>query len=110
MKREVMSPQRAMRFIGLIVDGTGTAAIREGGAHATLVDNGAGDYTITLRQAFARKPIVTVTCATDDCYAELVDADNTTSVIHVKTKNNADAATDAVFHMQIMGSDVADAA
>lgn len=97
-----------MRIVHAIVDGTGTAAIREGGFDMTLVDNGTGDYTLTLNEAFQRKPAVVVTCATTDCYAELVDADNTKSVVHILTKNNADAATDAVFHVMIMGADSVD--
>ena len=108
MLRSIKSPQRSMRLAHLIVDGTGTAAIREGQFDAALVDNGTGDYTITLNEPFKRKPSVVITCATTDCYAEVVDADNTVSVIHVLTKNNADAATDAVFHMHVLGADVSD--
>lgn len=99
-----------MRLIAVKINGTGTAAVVEGVGQVTLVDNGAGDYTVTLVQPSVRKPVVTVTCATNDCYAELVDADNTTSVIHVLTKNNADAATDAIFHMLIACFDTADIA
>lgn len=97
-----------MRMISAIVDGTGTAAIRQGAQDLTLVDNGTGDYTLTIRKPFVRKPCVQITCATNDCYAEMVDADNTVSVIHILTKNNADAATDAVIHVMILGADVAD--
>lgn len=109
MLRELKGTQRLPRVLGAIVDGTGTAAIREGGSDLSLVDNGTGDYTLTIRSPYKRKPVVQVTCATTDCYAELVDADNSVSVIHVLTKNNADAATDAVFHVLVLGWDAADA-
>lgn len=108
MQREVQSPQRKVRQLFVKINGTGTAAVVEGVGLVTLVDNGTGDYTITLVQPSVRKPVVTITCATTDCYAEMVDADNTTSVIHVLTKINADTATDAIFHMNIACFDTAD--
>jgi hypothetical protein len=108
MLRDVKSTQRLPRILGIRVNGTGTAAIEEGSFDATLVDNGTGDYTLTLVKPFARKPVIALACETTDCYAEMVDADNSASVIHVLTKNNADAATDAVFHVIVLGSDAVD--
>lgn len=108
MLRELKGTQRMPRVLAFRVNGTGTAAILEGAFDGTLTDNGTGDYTITFAKAFARKPVVVGTCATDDCYLETLDADNTVSAVHVKTKINADTATDAIFHLMVMGWDVVD--
>ncbi len=108
MLREIKGTQRLPRILAIRVNGTGTAAIQEGGFDATLVDNGTGDYTLTFRKPFARKPVAVASCATTDCYAEFVDADNSASVLHILTKNNADAATDAIFHVLGLGWDAAD--
>lgn len=107
MLRELKGTQRLPRVLAAIVDGTGTAAIREGATDFTLADGGTGVYTLTITKPFARKPVVVVTCATTDCYAETVDASNTASSIAILTKNNADAATDAVFHVMVIGWDSA---
>lgn len=100
--------QRKPRMLSFIVDGTGTAAIGEGKYHATLTDNGTGDYSLTLVEP-AQRAIVVVgcICATNDCYAELQTAP-TSSVVRVLTKNNADAATDAIFHLTIIAFDSAE--
>lgn len=108
MLREIKGTQRLPRLLAAIVDGTGTAAIRMGSTDFTLTDNGTGDYTLTFAKAFLRKPMIQVTCATNDCYAETVDADNSLTAVHILTKNNADAATDAVFHVLVLGYDSAD--
>jgi hypothetical protein len=106
--RSIKSPQRQMRQLMAIVDGTGTAAIRQGSFDMVLTDNGVGDYTLTFNEPFVRRPCVVASSATTDVYCETVDADNSVSAVHILTKNNADAATDAVFHVLIMGADVAD--
>jgi hypothetical protein len=107
MLREIKGTQRLPRQLFAIVDGTGTAAIREGATDFSLADDGTGSYTLTITKPFARKPVVVITCATTDCYAETVDATNSASVIKILTKNNADAATDAVFHVMVQGWDTA---
>ena len=100
--------QRKPRMLSFIVDGTGTAAIGEGKYHATLTDNGTGDYTLTLVEP-AQRGIVVVgcVCATASCYAE-VSGTPTSSVVRVLTKSNANAATDAVFHLTIIAFDSAE--
>ena len=97
-----------MKMLHLIVDGTGTAAIREGEFDATLTDNGTGDYTITFNEVFVRKPIVVVTSATTGTYAHTVDASNTVSATRIKVLSDAGVATDAVIHVMIIGALVAD--
>lgn len=93
--------QRKPELICLRVTGTGTAAISFGSKHATLVDNGTGDYTLTLvkpgRQAIH---VVGCVCVTAGCYAEVAATDSST--VQILTKSNANAATDAVFHLTLL--------
>lgn len=100
--------QRKPRMLSFVVDGTGTAAIGEGKYHATLTDNGTGDYTLTLVEP-AQRAIVVVgcICVTATCYAE-VQAAPTSSAVRILTKSNANAATDAVFHLTIIAFDSAE--
>lgn len=106
MLREIKGSQRLARMIGFKVTGTGTAAISQGAQDATLVDNGTGDYTLTFTKPFTRAPIVTASCMTATCYAEVAAASAT--AVQILTKSNADAATDAVFFVQVLGYDSAD--
>ena len=96
--------QRKPRMLSFIVTGTGTAAIGEGKYHATLVDNGTGDYTLTLNEP-AQRAIVVVgcVCVTATCYAEV--AATTASTVQILTKSNGNSATDAVFHLTVLAFD-----
>ena len=74
MRRSIKSAQRKAKIIGLKLDGTGTAAL--GGMdsmQATLVDNGTGDYSITLDESFGSVPVVVATSITADTIIQ-VDA------------------------------------
>lgn len=108
MLREIKGSQRLSRFLGFKVTGTGTAAINQGAADATLTDNGTGDYTITFVKPFQRAPIVTVAPATTGIHCEIASASAT--AVRIKTFAVADGttATDAVFHAQVLGYDSAD--
>ena len=107
MLRDVKASARGMRLIALDVDGTGTAAIDGGMSNqVTLTDNGTGDYTITFNKAFAVAPIVVATPVTANVHPQ----DMTVAVgsVQIKFDDNAGTATDAKFHIFILGSDVAD--
>lgn len=107
MLREIKSTQRLPRQLALKVNGVGgSPSITIGQFDATLAKNGTGDYTLTLAKPFARSPVVVASCQTATCYAE-VAASSSTSV-QILTKSNANAATDAVFHVIIQGYDAAD--
>lgn len=107
MLREIKGTQRLPRLLAARF--TGAGAIQEGSSDITVTRNGAGDYSIAYASAFSRKPVIVATCATADCYAELVDASNLVSGCQILTKNNADAATDAIVHVMILGWDSEDA-
>lgn len=101
--RTVKSPQRLNRMITAKINGTGTAS--KSGTCAnniTLVDNGTGDYTLSFER-FARVPEVIVTTQTATTVARLGTV--TESSVQILTQNMSSAATDAIFHVMIIGSD-----
>lgn len=92
----------SQRLLGFVVDGTGTASITIGGDDATLVDNGAGNYTLTFTHEFARTPIVVATGYNSK--RACVTAKSATAIT-VKTSNNAGVAGDGLFSCLVLGSD-----
>ena len=106
--RSVKCGQRQPYMIALRVDGTGTASILEGSNEVTLTDNGTGDYTLTFSEPFSRVPSVVATPVTADIYCQIATV--AVSSVNIKTFNvSAQAATDADFHVMVMGFDAADA-
>ena len=109
LKRSVKSTQRAIRQLELIIDGTGTASL--GGPaseHASLVDNGTGDYTISFNDNFSQVPVCIPVCLTADCIVDtLVPAIGSVQVTLVDATDGT-SAKDGDFHILIVGSDVAD--
>ena len=107
MNKQVLSPQRDMRIMSLKVTGTGTASLSGTCANnVTLTDNGTGDYTLTFKLPYLRVPEVIATAVTDNIYCKV----GTIAVgsVQVLTENLSGAATDAVFHVIILGADTAD--
>lgn len=108
--RSVKTDQRLMRLMSFSVDGTGTAAL--GGSSkfsASLTDNGTGDYTVTFDVKYGRAPEAYCTPLTTGIHCEIFSI--STSAVRVKTFAVADGttATDADFHLLVVGSDAADA-
>lgn len=108
MLRSIKIPQRLPRLLAFDVTGTGTAAIGEGDKHASLTDNGTGDYTLTFTQGFARAPIAVATVLTADCIAQIHTV--STSVIRINLFDATDGTTakDGRFHLMVLGFDTAD--
>ena len=105
--KQVVCPQRQMRLMSVKVTGTGTAALSGTCAtNMTLTDNGTGDYTLTFNVPYLRAPEVIATAVTDNIYTKI----GTVAVgsVQILTEDLSGAATDAVFHVIIMGSDAAD--
>ena len=103
--------QRLVHVIAARVDGTGTAAILEGGNEMTLTDNGTGDYTLTFNTAFARVPVVTALpiSATGDVILSISSV--AVGSVRIKAWDGTDGTTakDIAFHVMIVGFDAADA-
>jgi len=105
MLRNIKSEQRSRRDIHLRVVGTGTAEItaRMDQLHATLVDDGVGLYTITLRVPFAEPPVVQITVGTTLLFAGIVTV--TASAVQIQLRDtNTQAATDGIFHISLFGT------
>ena len=93
--------------MSVVVDGTGTAALSGICANnMSLTDNGTGDYTLTFDSAFKQAPQVLATPVTDNIICK-VTASSTTACT-IKTDNLSGSATDADFHVIILGSDTSD--
>jgi hypothetical protein len=106
--KAVKSTQRNMRLMTVFLDGTGTAALSGLCANdMALTDNGTGDYTLTFDVPFERAPQVFCTPLTDNIYVKVTSALVGSCV--VKSENLSGTATDADFHVLIIGSDAADA-
>lgn len=107
MLREVKCPQRMPRLIGFKITGTGTAAITQGAQDATLVDNGAGSWTMTFTKPFARAPIIVANSMTALGYCEISAASATAfTLLGKKTSDNS--ALDLVAQVMVLGYDSAD--
>lgn len=97
-------------MLAFFVDGTGTAALSgPDAAHATLTDNGTGDYTITFSEAFAQAPVAVATSLLDDQVVSLKAAPSTTAVsFETRTVAGTPAAADGEFYVIVYGSDATD--
>ncbi len=105
--KQVVCPQRAMRIMSVKVDGTGTVALSGTCSNnMTLTDSGTGDYLLTFNIPYLRAPEVIATPITDNIVAKI----GTVAVgsVQILTENLSGAATDADFHVIILGSDTAD--
>ena len=100
--RSLKTPQVQPRIEVFRIDGVGAANLALGGTDGTLVDNGAGDYSVTFLEPFAREPIVLVTGK--DYQAQLL-ADATTTGFQVGTFSNAGVATDDEVYAVVIGFD-----
>lgn len=105
--RDLKVRQRNPHMIAARVDGTGTAAMIEGGNEITLTDNGTGDYTLTFAQPFKRIPSVVATPI--GASGDVVCTIGTISVsaVQILCWDGTDGTTakDADFHALILGFD-----
>jgi len=101
--------QRKARMLGLRIDGTGTASILEGSIDATLVDNGAGDYTLTWATAFQRMPVMVAQSLTADVVIQIVPTSTTSVQVLCFDATDGTTPKDADFHLLALGWDAADA-
>lgn len=106
--RELQSRQRLIHVIGSRVDGTGTAALLSGSNELTLTDNGTGDYTLTFDVAFKQVPVVVATPVTAGISLQIGTLSASAVQILAVATSDGTTATDADFHVMIMGSDAAD--
>lgn len=89
---ELLTPQRKPRLTGFeITVTTGTPALTSGTSlDGSIVDNGTGDFTITLAKPFTVAPEVVASADGSN----IVTVSSTTSAITIKAFNNAGSAAD----------------
>ena len=108
ISRPLKSRQRLAHVIAARVDGTGTAALLSGSTELSLTDNGTGDYTLTFSQQWARVPVVVATPVTAGVSLNIAAVSASSVQITSVATSDGSTATDADFHVVIVGSDAAD--
>jgi len=105
--KAVVCPQQQVSILSVLVTGTGTASVSGTCSfNVSLVDNGDGDYTLTFLQPFARVPQGVATAVTDNIYCKI--GTTTVSTMQILTENLSGVATDAIFHLIVVGSNSID--
>lgn len=104
-KQSVEIRQRKAEMLVFRVDGTGTAEIEEGTHHATLTDNGTGDYTLTLRRAAARRDLVVLGAVSETAGLIPQVVAKSATAVQIKWIDASDTATDNVFTVALLAFD-----
>ena len=104
----VLNRQRLVHMIAGRVQGTGTAAMLEGGNELTLTDNGTGDYTLAISPAYARVPTVLCQSLTADAIAQVGTISASSIQVLGFDATDGTTAKDIDFHILIVGSDAED--
>lgn len=109
MRRPIESQQRKMRQICFIANAAGTALSGPGALEVSMTDTGTGVKTIELDKAFGSSTqyVVIVTTATADSVAQVSITDANTFVINTFDSTDGTTAKDAICHVLVCGSDVA---
>jgi len=104
--RGVNARQRLVHEIHAKLTGTGTAALNSGTKELSLVDNGVGDWTVSLLTPAKRILAVHATTATADSVARV----GTVAVgsVQLLATDLAAVAKDVVMYITIVVSDAAD--
>lgn len=105
----LQNSQRLPRIVACEITNTGgTPTLTIGGAtggtdFTSLTDNGAGDFSVTIAEAFKREPAIFVTTTTQRAQVHSYTA----GVVRVQTRNSAGSAADTngVTHIFVIGSD-----
>lgn len=110
-KRSIKSEQRAERRMTFVIDADATTpVILVGSYQGSLTRNGAGDYTLTLNEPFARAPIAIVSGAEADTAGYSDYASNTVSTVDVQITDLAGASADNDVVVEVIGWDATDEA
>lgn len=101
--RQVNCPQPQVRLMSVKVDGTGTASLSGTCAlNMSLTDSGTGDYLLTFLVPYIRVPEVVATPITDNIVCKVGTV--TAEAVQILTENLSGSATDADFHVMVIGS------
>lgn len=110
MKRSIQSGQRQTRMLAFICSADGATLSGLDALKVTMTDTGTGVKTIELgANGFADDDyVVVVTTATADTVAQVSITDANTFVINTFDCTDGTTAKDAICHVMVIGSDVAD--
>lgn len=101
IKRSIISNQLKMRMLNFSVVSE-VAGGPDAAAISSIVDNGTGNYTITLSRPFYMAPVVQVTAITEDAIVNVEAVDYNVVTVQCRVSG---ADSDADFYMQLIGSD-----
>jgi len=104
--KQVLSPQRSMRLMSVIVTGATTTLGGICKNNMTLTKTAPGDYTLTFALPFKQVPQVMATLVTTGLIASISSV--TTNAVRILTKDTALLLTESVLHVIILGSDTVD--
>ena len=107
LERPVISNQRGMKVISLIVDGTGTPTLSgPDSMKASLSRSATSTYTITPVEAFAQLPVVIPVPVAAACKVKSITP--AVGTIQVVTADLSDVEKACDFNLLILGSNVAE--
>ena len=109
MKRAISSNQRKVDLVSIIISADGTAVSGLDQKRVTVADTGTGVKTITLSEGLQDACCV-VTTATADSVAQVSITSDSVIVVNTFDSTDGTTAKDAICHIVIIGSLVADRA
>ena len=106
---QVKCPQKGLRIIPMVINGaSGTPAIAEGAFQGSVVDTGAGIYTVTYAQALARAAVILVTPLTSDIIAHALSSTVTGFQVRIADGSDGTTLKDGNVQIVILGFDAPD--
>lgn len=107
MQRSIKSEQRKVKLVSITVSADGTAVTGLDANKVTVADTSTGVKTITLDAPLADACCV-VTTATADSVAQCAVTSDSVYVVNTFDSTDGTTAKDAICHILIIGSEVAD--
>ena len=108
MKRSISSNQRKVEIITFIVSADGTTVTGLDKNQVSVVDNGTGVKTVTIPAMTSADYSVIVTTATADTVAQVAITSSTAFAVNSFDSTDGTTAKDAVCHILVIGSKIAE--
>jgi hypothetical protein len=107
LERGIVSNQRGMKMLSLIVDGTGTPTLNGPDSYQVELSRLAtGTYTITAHEAFGQLPVAIAQPVAAACKVKTVTP--AVGSVAIVTADLSDTNKDCDFNLVIIGSKVAE--
>jgi hypothetical protein len=109
MERSVKTKQRKVRMLSFTVSADGTTVSGLDKNQVSVADTGTGVKTVTLHEAFAASDYqVQVTVGTADAIANVEISSASSFVVDTLDATDGTTAKNAITHILVIGSDIAD--